>query len=96
MAGNPLLKNMGAMNPQQMMVQQLINNNPALRNAFSLMQRGVNPQQIMQNIMAQNPQARNVIQQMQNSGLSAEQYVRNLAQQRNINIDQFLNSFRKR
>lgn len=96
MAGNPLLKNMGGMNMQQVMVQNLINNNPQLRNAYALMQRGGNPQQILQNMMAQNPQARNVIQQMQNSGMSAEQYVRNLAKQYNVNIDQFLSSFRRR
>ena len=96
MNGNPLLKGMNNFNPQAMLIQQMLNNNPQLRNIYSMLQQGANPQAMMQNIMNNNPQAQQVLNNMKNSGMSAEQYVRNLARQYNVNIEPMIQSFRKR
>lgn len=93
---NPLLKNMGGFNPQAMLIQEIMNKNPNLRNIYSMLQNGGNPQKIMQTMVNNNPQVRQLLSNMSRSGMSAEQYVRNLAQQYNIDINPMIESFRKR
>lgn len=96
MMNNPILNGISNFNPQAMLIQQLINRNPQLRNIYSMLQNGGNPQQIMQTMVNNNPQVKQLLSNMSRSGMSAEQYVRSLAQQYNIDIEPMLQSFRKR
>jgi len=93
---NPIFNGMNNINPQAYLIQQLLNNNPNLRNIYSMLSQGANPQQIMNTMVNNNPQVKGLLNQMSNSGMSAEQYVRTLAQQRNINIEPLIQSFRQR
>lgn len=94
---NPFVNpNAMKMPPQRMLLQQMVAQNPQLQAMFNMLQNGGNPQQILQNFMAQNPQARNVMAQMQNSGMNAEQYVRTLAKQYNVDIEPMIQSFRNK
>ena len=54
-----------------------------------------NPQQAVQNLMKQNPQFNAVLNQAKQSG-SIEQYVRQYAQQNNIDLEPILNTLRQR
>ena len=54
-----------------------------------------NPQQALQNMMMQNPQMSAIMNQVKNSGMSMEQYVRQYAKQNNINIDNYINTFKR-
>ncbi len=83
-------------NNTQDLVQQMMMRNPRLQPVAQFFQNGGNPQVVLQNILNQNPQARLLMNQMQNSGLSAEQYVRNLAKQYNVNIEPIIQSFRNK
>lgn len=60
-----------------------------------LLAMGNNPQQILQVLVQRNPQMQSILNQMQylqQSGLTMEQYIMQLAMQRNIPITQdFLN-----
>lgn len=96
MNGNPILNGMNNMNPQQMMIQQILQQNPQFRNILGMLQQGANPQQLMQNMIQQNPQVKQLLNNMQQSGMPAEQYVRNLAKQYNVNIEPIIQSFRKK
>lgn len=93
---NPLLKNMGGFNPQAMLIQEIMNRNPNLRNIYSMLQNGGNPQQIMQTMVNNNPQVKQLLSNMSRSGMNAEQYVRSLAQQYNIDIEPMIDSLKKR
>lgn len=58
------------------------------------MMSGGNTQAMLQNAMKQNPQLQAVLNQQKQSGMSMEQYVRQLAQQNGVDINpmiQFLN-----
>ena len=58
------------------------------------MMSGGNPQVMLQNAMKQNPQLQAILNQQKQSGMSMEQYVRQLAQQNGVDINpmiQFLN-----
>ena len=57
-----------------------------------MMSGGKNPQQILQGLMQKNPQFNAVLNQQRQSGMSMEQYVRNYAQQHNIDIQPMLNA----
>ena len=65
-------------------------------NIMQMLMGGMNPNQIMQNIMRQNPQAQVILNQMQQSGMSPQQYVQQLAMQKNINLNPMLNMLRQR
>ena len=69
------------MNPQQV-IQMLF--------------QGGNPQQMMQSMMQQNPQMRAIFNQQKQSGMTMEQYARQYAKQNNINIDQMIDTMKKR
>lgn len=62
-------------------------NNPII----SMLQSGQHPQQIIQTILQNNPQARAMFNQMKNSGMSEKDFVMQLAQQYNINIQPLIN-----
>lgn len=58
------------------------------------MMSGGNTQAMLQNAMKQNPQLQAILNQQKQSGMSMEQYVRQLAQQNGVDINpmiQFLN-----
>lgn len=55
-----------------------------------------NPQQMMQNMVTQNPQAQAILNQQKQSGLSMEQFTRQLAKQRGVNIEPMLQQMRQR
>ena len=83
-------------NNTQDLIQQMMMRNPRLQPIAQFFQNGGNPQIALQNIMNQNPQARVLMNQMQNSGLSAEQYVRNLFKQYNVDIEPLIKSFKQK
>lgn len=67
------------MNPMQILMQ---------------MMSGGNPQAMLQNAMQRNPQLQAILNQQKQSGMSMEQYVKQLAQQQGVDINpmvQFLN-----
>ena len=71
-------------------------NQNAMQFLMQMLSSGGNPQQVMQNMMQNNPQMNAVLNQVKQSGMSMEQYARQYAKQNNINIDQMLNTLRKR
>lgn len=46
-----------------------------------------NPQVLINQMLKQNPQAKAIINQMQQSGMTPEQFARQLAKQNNVDID---------
>lgn len=58
---------------------------------MQMMSGGGNPQQIMQSKMQQNPQFQAILNQQKQSGMSMEQFTRQLAQQRNIDLNPMIN-----
>lgn len=70
------------------------NGNP-IQMLMQMMSSG-NPQQFMQNMLQQNPQMNAMFNQQKQSGLSMEQYVRQLAKQNNIDINPMIDMMRKR
>ena len=69
------------MNPMQILMQ---------------MMSGGNPQAMLQNAMQRNPQLQAILNQQKQSGMSMEQYVRQLAKQQNVDIEPMLNMLRQR
>lgn len=63
---------------------------------LQMLSAGGNPQVLLQNLMKQNPQFVAMLNQQKQSGLSMEQFVRNLAQQNNIDLEPMLNTLRQR
>lgn len=55
-----------------------------------------NPQQMAQSIMANNPQAKAIYNQMQQSGMTAEQFARQIAKQNGVQLDPIVNTLRQR
>jgi len=61
---------------------------------MQMMSGGGNPQQMLQMAMQRNPQFNALLNQQKQSGMSMEQFVRQLAQQNGVDINpmvQFLN-----
>lgn len=96
MSGNPFINKPNMATPQNNILQSMAMRNPNLLPILQLMQNGGNPQQVLQNMLRSNPQMQQVINQMKSSGLGAEQYVRNLARQYNIDIEPMIQSFKQR
>ena len=71
-------------------------NQNAMQFLMQMLSSGGNPQQVIQNMMQNNPQMNAVLNQVKQSGMSMEQYARQYAKQNNINIDQMLNTLKKR
>lgn len=69
------------MNEMQMLMQMLAS--------------GGNPQQIVQNLILQNPQVKAIFNQQKQSGMSMEQFARQYAKQKNIDIQSIINMFPK-
>lgn len=69
------------MNPMQILTQ---------------MMSGGNPQQMLQNAMKNNPQLGAILNQQKQSGLSMEQYVKQIAKQQNVDINPMVNFLRQR
>ena len=65
-------------------------------NILMQMMSGGNPQQMLQNSMKQNPQFQAILNQQTQSGLSMEQYVRQIAQQQGVDINPMVNFLRQR
>ena len=61
-----------------------------MQTIMQMMSMGRNPQEIIQNMAMRNPQVNQIISQMKNSGMSNEQYARQLAKQNNIDINQIM------
>lgn len=55
-----------------------------------------NPQATMQTMMRSNPQINAILNQQKQSGMSMEQFVRQLASQNNIDIEPMLNMMKGR
>lgn len=53
-----------------------------------------NPNQVIQQMMSSNPQAAQSVQSLLNTGKNPEQIVRELAQQRGIDVNQMLSMFK--
>lgn len=60
------------------------------------MMSGGNPQAMLQNAMKQNPQLQAILNQQKQSGMSMEQYVRQVAKQQGVDIEPMLNMLRQR
>ncbi|MBO7712016.1 MAG: hypothetical protein J6S85_00895 [Methanobrevibacter sp.] len=60
------------------------------------MMSGGNPQAMLQNAMQRNPQLQAILNQQKQSGMSMEQYVRQVAKQQNVDIEPMLNMLRQR
>ena len=60
------------------------------------MMSGGNPQAMLQNAVKQNPQLQAVLNQQKQSGMSMEQYVRQLAQQNGVDINPMVQFLRQR
>ena len=60
------------------------------------MMNGGNPQAMFQQAMQRNPQLQAILNQQKQSGMSMEQYVRQLAKQQNVDIEPMLNMLRQR
>lgn len=69
------------MNPMQILMQ---------------MMSGGNPQVMLQNAVQKNPQLQAILNQQKQSGMSMEQYVRQIAKQQNVDIEPMLNMLRQR
>lgn len=69
------------MNPMQILMQ---------------MMSGGNPQQMLQSAMQNNPQLRAILNQQKQSGMSMEQYVRQLAQQNGVDINPMVSFLNQR
>ncbi len=67
-----------------------------LQSLMQMLTSGGNPKTIVEQAINQNPQVRAMFTQMQNSGMTEEQFVRQLAKQNNIDIEPIINSFRNR
>lgn len=67
-----------------------------LQSLMQMLTSGGNPKAIVKQAINQNPQVRAMFTQMQNSGMTEEQFVRQLAKQNNIDIEPIINSFRNR
>lgn len=67
-----------------------------LQSLMRMLTSGGNPKAIVEQAINQNPQVRAMFTQMQNSGMTEEQFVRQLAKQNNIDIEPIINSFRNR
>ena len=64
-------------------------NNPFI-SILQKMSMSNNPNAILESLVRQNPQIDMLFNQVRNSGMSMEQYARQLAKQNNINVDQLL------
>lgn len=71
-----------------------MNGNPM--NILMQMMSGGNPQVMLQNAMQRNPQLQAILNQQKQSGMSMEQYVRQIAKQQNVDIEPMLNMLRQR
>lgn len=71
-----------------------MNGNP-MQILMQMMSSG-NPQAMLQNAMKQNPQLQAVLNQQKQSGMSMEQYVRQLAQQNGVDINPMVQFLRQR
>ena len=72
-----------------------MNGNP-MQFLMQMLSGGNNPQQIVQNMVQNNPQMNAILSQAKQSGMSMEQYVRQYAKQRNIDIQPMLNMLNKK
>ena len=66
---------------------------PTSNNLKALMNSS-DPQSFIQNMIQNNPQAQNLIKMLQSSGLSPKQFFYQIAQQKGIDPEQFLNSLK--
>ena len=64
-------------------------NNPFI-SILQKMSMSNNPNAILESLVRQNPQIDMLFNQVRKSGMSMEQYARQLAKQNNINVDQLL------
>ncbi len=71
-----------------------MNGNP-MQILMQMMSSG-NPQQMMQNMMAQNPQINAILNQQKQSGMSMEQFTRQFAKQKNIDLNPMINAMKQR
>lgn len=69
------------MNPMQILMQ---------------MMSGGNPQMMLQNMVQKNPQFQAILNQQKQSGMSMEQYVRQLYKQNNVDINPMLNMLKQK
>lgn len=65
-------------------------------NILMQMMSGGNPQSMLQNAMRQNPQLQAILNQQKQSGMSMEQYVRQIAQQQGVDINPMVQFLRQR
>lgn len=63
---------------------------------MQLLNSGNNPQSIVNNLISQNPQMRAIVSQAKQSGMSMQDYVMNVAKQRNIDIQPMINALKQR
>lgn len=70
------------MNPMQFLMQ--------------MMSSGGNPQQMVQNAIKQNPQFSALLNQQKQSGMSMEQFVKQYAKQRGVDISPMIQEMRRR
>lgn len=63
---------------------------------MQLLNSGNNPQAIVNNLISQNPQMRAIVSQAKQSGMSMQDYVMNVAKQRNIDIQPMINALKQR
>ena len=65
-----------------------------MQTLMRLMSSGANPQQLVQNAVRQNPQMNALLNQQKQSGMSMEQFVRQYAKQKGVDINPILQQMR--
>ena len=81
---------------QQLQPQQQQQINPKLLSKNNLSLKTIlnssNPSELIQNLISQNPKMNNVMQLLQSSGKTPKEFFYQMAKQKGVNPDQFLNS----
>lgn len=71
-------------------------NGNSLQALMQIIGNGGNPQQILQMVAQRNPQFAAMLNQQKQSGMSMEQFVRQLYKQNNVDINPMLNALKQK
>lgn len=72
-----------------------MNNNNPMQQMLQMLSMSNNPNQVVQMLAQQNPNVQAILNQMQQSGMTPQQFAMQYAKQKNIDINQVANAFRK-
>ena len=72
-----------------------MNNNNPMQQMLQMLSMSNNPNQVVQMLAQQNPNVQAILNQMQQSGMTPQQFAMQYAKQKNIDINQVANVFRR-